>query len=63
MTNLPTGDFPYMPAQGWQCGVCKAVMAPNTPCCFYCKPKETVTTAALTDYDPWKYNPGNGWRS
>lgn len=25
---------------GWTCPKCEAVMNPNMPSCFYCKPKE-----------------------
>lgn len=27
---------PVNPPQGWQCPVCKAVFAPNFPCCMNC---------------------------
>ncbi len=36
MTNLPIGDFPNMPLQGWQCPVCKSVMSPMMMTCFRC---------------------------
>ena len=26
--------------QSWECHKCGAVMAPNNPMCFYCKPKK-----------------------
>lgn len=27
--------------QGWQCPVCKSVMAPTQPFCVFCSPKKT----------------------
>jgi len=33
-----------IPAQGWQCPVCKSVYAPNTPMCLQCPSSERVAT-------------------
>lgn len=55
MTYMPFGDFPYnpLPAQGWQCPVCKSVMAPSTPSCMRCPTQ--VTTGINTSQCPsWR---------
>jgi len=49
MINMPIGDFP-LPQQGWQCPICKSVMAPSTPMCFNCKPKNQFQSTMKCDH-------------
>lgn len=35
--NIPS-QFNMLNTKGWECPKCNAVMSPNYPTCFYCKP-------------------------
>ena len=44
--------------QGWQCPICKKVMAPNQSYCVFCASQDNKTYVSTgTDYDYLKYMP------
>lgn len=43
-----TINFPVGPQQGWQCPVCKTVMAPWAPMCLGCKAAPKASTVSST---------------
>lgn len=42
MSNIPS-DY-HFSSKGWECPKCHAVMSPSYPTCFYCKPREEITS-------------------
>lgn len=43
MSEYYRGYYDFQKPLGWICPKCDAVMAPSTPCCFYCGPKTLKT--------------------
>lgn len=50
-------DPPPPIEQGWQCPVCKRVMAPNVPFCLWCVGEALKETIDIDDLDYVK----SGW--
>lgn len=47
VSPLTVGDFISTPRQGWQCPCCGRVYSPDTPMCWYCGNKGTITSTTI----------------